>query len=361
MQSKNSKEIENFINQLTHYGDNIFLEKIRPNKEKYPFGKSIDPLIKISIGKFNKKIEQKLISNPELMGRFSGVKANESKNINDINHEFSSDTSYSLVNIFKSKSLIYIKFSSLIFFLIFIFIIIIEFVFSILNIQTIKDNISEMRNAYKLCEDIGFIKYCVTEIVLVDTYKDKYAILIGYNMTAKEDIIWLKNELLEYSFDFRSIYQNFTSDPPSKFSERYQNFISNGTQILIYTLINGKETTLLLPFSAAVNRIPNTVVYISTLIDESITLNMKERNIYELMVNLLNGYYLYIKELSLMLAEDAVESCKTSIINKITFYSSFVLIIIFLVFIWNLLSNFYFERQRPINLFLTIKKQINWK
>ena len=215
-----------------------------------------------------------------------------------------------------------------------------------------------MRNAYKLCEDIGFIKYCVTEIVLVDTYKDKYAILIGYNMTAKEDIIWLKNELLEYSFDFRSIYQNFTSDPPSKFSERYQNFISNATQILIYTLINGKETTLLLPFSAAVNRIPNTVVYISTLIDESITLNMKERNIYELMVNLLNGYYLYIKELSLMLAEDAVESCKTSIINKITFYSSFVLIIIFLVFIWNLLSNFYFERQRPINLFLTIKKQI---
>ena len=81
-------------------------------------------------------------------------------------------------------------------------------------------------------------------------------------MTAKEDIIWLKNELLEYSFDFRSIYQNFTSDPPSKFSERYQNFISNATQILIYTLINGKETTLLLPFSAAVNRIPNTVVYI---------------------------------------------------------------------------------------------------
>ena len=358
MQSKNSKEIENFIEQLTYYGDNIFLEKIRPNKEKYPFGKSIDPLIKISIGKFNKKIEQKLISNQELMGRFSGVKANESKNINDINHEFSSDTSYSLVNIFKSKSLLYIKFSSLIFFLIFIFIIIIEFIFSILNIQTIKDNISEMRNAYKLCEDIGFIKYCVTEIVLVDTYKDKYAILIGYNMTAKEDIIWLKNELLEYSFDFRSIYQNFTSDPPSKFSERYQNFISNATQILIYTLINGKETTLLLPFSAAVNRIPNTVVYISTLIDESITLNMKERNIYELMVNLLNGYYLYIKELSLMLAEDAVESCKTSIINKITFYSSFVLIIIFLVFIWNLLSNFYFERQRPINLFLTIKKQI---
>jgi hypothetical protein len=106
------------------------------------------------------------------------------------------------------------------------------------------------------------------------------------------------------------------------------------------------------------NRIPNSIFYISTLIDESIALNMKERNVYELMVNLLNGYLIYIKELSLILSEDAVEASKTSVLSIIAFYSSFIFVFIFLIIIWNLLSEFLFERQKPINLFLTIKKQI---
>ena len=361
MQTKKCEDIENFINQLTFYGADIFMEKYRPNKEKYPVGKAIDPLIKIAIGRFNKNIEKKLKSNSELMMSYSGLKVNESQNQemkNDINHEFSSDISYTLANIFKSKSIVYIRFSSIIFFIIFLGIIIIEFIFTFLNIQTIKENIFKMRNAYKLSEDIGFIKYCITEIVLVDAFKENYIILIGYNITAEEDIEWLKNELLVYSFDFRSIYQNFTSNSASYFSERYRKFVSNATQALIYTLSNGEEMTLTIPFSVMIDRIPNTIFYISSLIDESIILNMKERNMYELMVNLLNGYFVYIKELSLIIAEDAVISSKTSCINTITFYTSFVLVIIFLVLIWNLILLFLFERQRPINLFLTIKKQI---
>ena len=142
------------------------------------------------------------------------------------------------------------------------------------------------------------------------------------------------------------------------FLNRYKKFINDDTQVLIYTLINEKEMTMLLPYNTAMNRISNTIFYISTLIDESIILNMKERNTYELMVNLLNGYYVYIKELSLILAEDAVESSRVSIISTITFNLSFIFVIIFLIIIWNLLSKFLFERQRPINLFLTIKKEI---
>ena len=76
-----------------------------------------------------------------------------------------------------------------------------------------------MRNAYKLYEDIGFIKYCVTEIVLLDAFKKDYIIITAHNSTEKEQITWLKNELLVYSFDFRNVYQNFSSTPPSEFSE----------------------------------------------------------------------------------------------------------------------------------------------
>ena len=363
LQTKDTKDIENFINQIPYYGEDVFLEKHRPNKERYPVGKGHEALIKIEIGKFIKKIEKKINSNPELMRRINGIKEDDSqnkdfKNITEINHEFSSDTSTSLANIFKSQSIAYIKLISAIFFLVFFLIMTIEFIFTLLNMQTIKDNIIKMKNAYKLLEDLGYIKYMIQESVLVNTYYDDYIILIVYKMTVKEDIDYLKWELEAYSQEFRNIYEEFSSTSPSQFSERYQNFISNSTQILIYTISNGVEMTQNISYSTLMNRIPTSIFYVSTLIDESVELNMKERNTYELIFNSLNGYYTSIKELTMILAEDAIHSSKTSIIGTITFYASFVFAIIFLAIIWEIITNFLVERQKPINLFLTIKKQI---
>ena len=365
MQTKDYKDIENFINQLEYYGSDVFLEKHRPNKEKYPIGKGQEALIKISLDQFIIKVEKKIKSNPELKMKYKGMKENESEsndiknnNKNEINPTFSSDISAILANVFKSMIITNIKLFSFIFFLLFLGVIIIEFIFTFLNVNTIQDNISKMRNAYRLCEDIGFIKYMITEAVISNKYKDDYIILIIYEMTLEENIGYQKWELEAYSYEFRSIYDSFTSTPASEFSERYRKFVSTDTQVLIYTISNNMEVTQYLPYSIAMNRIPNTIFYVSSMLDDSIELNMRERNTYELVFNLLNGYYTSTKDLTLILAEDAVISSKISIISLITFYSSFLLVIIFLIIMWYLLQNFLLERQRPINLFLTIKKHI---
>ena len=365
MQTKNSHEIENFINQLPFYGEDVFMEKHRPNREKFAVGKGHEALIKISIGKFITRIEQKINANPDLMKKYKGINDSPSqnkdfKNMSAINHEFSSDTTNFLANIFKSNIIFYIKVTSLIFFLIFLFILVMEFIFTFTNVNTIKDNITKMLNAYKLLEDIGFIKYCVTEIILCSVYGQPYIILVGYQMTLYDDVVWLQDELAVLSEDFRSIFEQFSISLRTGFSKDYQELISNNTQVLIYTLINGKEETQNLSFISAMNRIPATIFHVSTIspLGDTNILNIRERNLYELMVNLLNGYYMYTKRLSLILAQDAVDSAKNSIVGTITFYSSFVFAIAFLIFIWYLLANLILERQRPINLFLTIKKQI---
>ena len=361
LQTKSSKDIQDFIELLPFFGEEIFVEKMRPNKEKYAIGKNHDALIKISIANFVTKIEQKINSNPELLRRLKGIKQDETKENevkNEINHGFTSDISASLANIFKSKSIAYIKLISLIFFGIFFLLIIFEFIFTILNVGVIKSNIVKMKNAYQLLESICFIKYLITEAVLTNKYKDEYIILTEYKMTKEDNIDYLKWELEALSQDFRSIYDDFASTSPSEFSKNYQNFVSSNTQVLVYSISNGEKIDLNLPFSVAMNRIPNSVYYISTIMDESIEINMEERNTYELIYNLLNGYYASIRSLTLILAEDAVISSKTSIVGNITFYSSFVFTITFLIIIWHLLTMFLMERQKPINLFLTIKKQI---
>ena len=361
LQTKSSKDIQDFIELLPFFGEEIFVEKMRPNKEKYAIGKNHDALIKISIANFVTKIEQRINSNPELLRRLKGIKKDETKENdvkNEINHGFTSDISASLANIFKSKSIAYIKLISLIFFGIFFLLIILEFIFTILNVGIIKSNIVKMKNAYQLLESICFIKYMITEAVLTNKYKDEYIILAEYKMTKEENIDYLKWELEALSQDFRSIYDDFASTSPSEFSKNYQNYVSSNTQVLVYSISNGEKIDLNLPYSVAMNRIPNSVYYISTIMDESIEINMEERNTYELIYNLLNGYYASIRSLTLILAEDAVISSKTSIVGNITFYSSFVFTITFLIIIWHLLTMFLMERQKPINLFLTIKKQI---
>ena len=96
------------------------------------------------------------------------MNSGEQKIDNDYNHEFSSDTSTSLANIFNTKSIVCIKFTSAIVFLIIILITSSEFAFTFLNIQKIKKEIQIMDKSYKLLNNIGYTKYFITEAVLAN-------------------------------------------------------------------------------------------------------------------------------------------------------------------------------------------------
>ena len=363
LQTKDTKEIENFINFLPYYGIDVSMEKHRPNKERYPVGRGLEALIKTELGKFVKKIENKINSDPELLRKIKGIKEDETKGNdyqknNDFNHEFSSDTSASLANIFKSKSIFCIKITSLIFFLFFLLIIIFEFIFTFLNGNKIKKNITYMKNAYKLFVDTVYIKYFITEAILADKYGNDYINIKRYGLNEDIYLNVVKEELSQLRQEFSEIFEDFSSTSTSEFSKEYQEYVSNKTKVLLYTKSNNEEMNQTLPFTTALNRIPTTVFYLSSISDNSFKFNMNDRNCYELMYNLLNDYYIHIEIFVNILSDSAIKSSKSSIITKILFYASFFCTLIFLITVWKLLANFLIERQKPINLFLTIKKQI---
>ena len=85
---------------------------------------------------------------------------------------------------------------------------------------------------------------------------------------------------------------------------------------------------------------------------------MADRNSYELMVNLLNNYYLIWKRLTDILVQDVIDNAKQSSISILLFIRSFVCSGTFLFIFWKIMTLFIVDRVRPINLFLTIKKKI---
>ena len=364
LQTKEIKDVENFINLLPYFGNDVSLERHRPNKERYPVGRGHEPLIKIELGHFTKKIEEKIRANPELMRRLRG-KDNEGNGPNgggeqtpdnDYNHEFSSDTSTSLSNIFNSKSIVCMKIISGILFFSMVFVITVEFICTFLNLEKIKDQIDIMNKSYKLLDNIGYSKYFITEAILCNDIEN-YIILEKNNLTQEEYIKLVKQELADYRQEFSDIYGEFSSSSIDTFSKEYQYYVQN-TNVTVRTLSNNIEKEENQTYSTAMNRIPTTIFYVSTISDHSLILNMQERNCFELMQNLLNGYFVALKDVTEILVKDAIKSSKNSLVSTILFICTFAFTIIFILIIWKILNNFFEDREKPINLFLTIKKKI---
>ena len=364
LQTKDIKDIQNFIGLLPYYGSDVSLEKHRPNKERYPIGRGHQPLIKIEIGHFAKKIEDRIRSNPELMKRFRGAKDNEGMQMNneekkaenDYNHEFSSDTSTSLGTIFNFKSIISFKITSGILFSVVILVNGLEFIITLLNLQNIKKHLDNMNKSFELLDNICYTKYFLTEAVLMNEI-DNYIILEKNHLDKGELINRLKQELATYRQSFSDIYGEFSSSSSNSFSNEYNNYVSN-TNVTVRTKSNDREISEPQPYTTAMNRIPTTVFYVSTISDQKSILNMTDRNCYELMQNLLNGYLTSLEDVTFILVEDAVKNSKNSLYSTLVFVGSFLLSFLFLLIIWKSLSTFLEDREKPINLFLTIKKKI---
>ena len=78
---------------------------------------------------------------------------------------------------------------------------------------------------------------------------------------------------------------------------------------------------------------------------------------YELMVNLLDGYYVPNENLIRILLNDfrtKTRNCGTK--NIVIFSVSLFISCIYLAIFWKLMTSLDNDREKPINLFLTIKK-----
>ena len=374
LQTRNSDGVKNFIFSLPFHGNDVSLERHRPNRERYPVGRPQEPNIKIEIGHFIKSIEEKIKNTPELMRRLregnkedssnqalanaagsgtSGAPPPEEKTAEELSREFSSDTSSSLANIFNAKSITYIKATSGIIFFVICAFMTLEFILTYLHIKNISDYTHYMDNGYKLLNNILYTKYFLTEAIIANNISSY--LNMNINQT-NEYIEKMKNELSTYRSEFVDVYNSYSNASVS-FNKQYLNYTTNG-KVIIKTISNGMEREEPQPFSTAMNRIPTCVFYVSTVTNSMSVMNMNDRNSYELMKNLLNSYFNSWGKATEYLVENVKEHCSKSVFSIVIFILSIIITFGFLILFWKIMAIFIEDREKPINLFLTIKKTI---
>ena len=376
LQAHHYFEIKNFILSLPEYGEDVSLEKFAPNGGKFSASKISDSLIKIQISNFLKRVNEifnidqnfKMKNNNNSMNNINSPKI-RTININhllvspraithqstpptplsnqneDINKGIITDPSSTLINLFKADSIKYIKILVGVIFISILVLLIIEYLIVYGYISKINIKVEFLKDSHIILSDLLYVKFFITEGILASS--NEY-------LSFDKDIYLIKNiseELLYYKNNIAEKLDRFASN---KLCVEFTDFISN-TNITIKTLAMGKNDTISLLYKSIIDRIP---VSINNLANENSFSDMKNRDLYELMYNSLNEYYINWKRAVLILYDDCTKSTKIKSPLEFIIISFLLFSLIVLSILLKLIFIFSIDREKPINLFLTIKKSV---
>jgi hypothetical protein len=346
LQAKNSEEIKNFINTLVNYGENVDLRKYHFDLvnayEEVTLTKV--PLIKQNMDEFAKKIESK---------KNSSLKNDKKESSLEVatTHEFVADTTSSLNNIFNEKSITNIKYFSFAIFVLITAIIIIEFIFSMGIIVNSNARIFYANKAFTILNSMLYTKFFLTEALLA---QNANYTAIDTN-TTQTYVLNMMSEMSHYHQTISDTY-SFFSNSSITFADEYYTFLT-GTRLRIFTLSNGVPNFDYIPFNSAISRLTTVIFDISNVNNDPSSIVMTNRNAYELMMNILNDYVLTWKKVTLILVQDIKNNTITDNRLTIIFGISFLISLIAILGIKRLINKFIDDREKPVDLFLTIKKQ----
>ena len=377
LQTKDSNGIKSFINMLPFFGNEISLIKHRPNREQYPAGKAQEPQIKIDASKYTKLIDSKLKENPKLYKRIKNmqkeqrnnnedenipikenfmnedIKQDENKGIlmDDINRNFSTTANVSLINVINISSIQLVK---VVDFFIYFFVIVITTLHFILTYDFFQKNskrFTYFKYSYQLLNDVIYVKYFVSEGIYINEVQN-YSLITNLNKTSSLNDI--KGVISGYGSDIADIIYQF-NNPKIELPDEYREYVSN-TNMTLKTN-NAITKTDQQPFSSALNKLTTSIFYISS--SDKDDFNMENNYAYELMVNLMDSYFVSFERIILIMLkylDDKTNDIK--IINISIFIVSFVISVIYLILFYRMMVKLDKDREKPLNLFLTIKNKV---
>ena len=377
LQTKNSNEIKSFINFLPFFGKEISLIKHTPNREKYPAGKAQEPEIKINANKYTKLIESQIKENPYLYKKIKLIqkeekikgedknselkqnyineelkmKDNKNIEIQIINKDFNGNANISLINIINISSIKLVKVLDFFIYFFVIAIITIHFILTYTFFQNNTKRYSYFKYSYQLLNDVIYCKYFVSEGIYLSEVPD-YPVLKEYNKLIY--LYFIRERLAYYGEDINNILYQF-NNPKIDLPDKYIDFITN-TNLTIKTN-NEISKTEQQPYSSSINKLTTSIFYISS--SDKDDFDMKNNYAYELMVNLMDSYYITFEKIIIIMVNYLDERTKDiKIINIIIFSISIVVSVIYLILFYTMIVKLDKDREKPLNLFLTIKNKI---
>jgi len=197
-----------------------------------------------------------------------------------------------------------------------------------------------------------YVKYFLTEAVLAQN--ESYRIYDKrYNNDHKKYIEKMLEELRKYRETIYIALNEFSE--PEKIGKIFADYTQN-KYLYIRMLIAKEEQNKIVPFWSAINQIPTSIFSIAKIENDLNDININNRNVYDLMMNLINDYFVGWKETTDLIINFITGNSKLNFLLIFIFIISFVFCFLYIIIFYKILSNFIDKGTRPVDLILTIKK-----
>ena len=395
LKNKDAETTRNFILNLPFYGSDVNLTRKYPNGSDFRVGYGFEPNIKISVAahieRIDKIFENKTKNTDKLKKMFArkrssliknnlfNINKDEDKKVNNenktdeanktneekkmdenkdnteknklIENDFMNSTER-LKDIFSKKSLILLKIMSLLYFLILIALYIVEFLLTYNEFSGLKNYSNYSRYQFEILSSLMYCKYFLTEAVLAQN--DSYII---YDNRFKGDHYAYIMKMIEELRKYREILYSDISEfsEPYKIDQAFADYTSN-KYLYLYMLIAFEPQIKPMPFWSAMTQIPTSIFSISKVENEIKEINLHNRNVYDLMMNLINDYFVGWKDITNMVINSIIKNSQINTYSILIFVFSFIFCILYIFIYYKILDIFLKEGTRPVDLILTIKK-----
>ena len=394
LKNKDAETIRAFIINLPFYGGDVNLTRKSPNGSDFRVGFGFEPNIRISVAhhiecidkifkndiKNLNKIKQKMFArkrssliNNSLFNRGNIEEKKENDNNNkdkdDLDNNKEEDnkkdnqknklidndfmnSSERLKDLFSKKSLLVLQILSVLYFIILIILYIAEFLLTYNKFHTLKSYSNFSVYQFEILSSMMYVKYFLTEAVLAQN--DSYIIYdTKYNNSHSAYILAMMEELRKYREILYSDLGEFSE--PDKIDKAFAEYTTN-KYLSINMLIASEPQNKSTPFWSAMNQIPTSIFSITKLDNEISEINMDNRNVYDLMMNLVNDYFIGWRDITEMVINSITNTSKVNTYIILIFVFSFIFCVFYIVIYYKILSIFLKEGTRPVDLILTIKK-----
>ena len=395
LKNKDAETTRNFILNLPFYGSDVNLTRKYPNGSDFRVGYGFEPNIKISVAahieRIDKIFENKTKNTDKLKKMFArkrssliknnlfNINKDEDKKVNNenktdeanktneekkmdenkdnteknklIENDFMNSTER-LKDIFSKKSLILLKIMSLLYFLILIALYIVEFLLTYNEFSGLKNYSNYSRYQFEILSSLMYCKYFLTEAVLAQNVS-----YIIYDNRFKGDHYAYIMKMIEELRKYREILYSDISEfsEPYKIDQAFADYTSK-KYLYLYMLIAFEPQIKPMPFWSAMTQIPTSIFSISKVENEIKEINLHNRNVYDLMMNLINDYFVGWKDITNMVINSIIKNSQINTYSILIFVFSFIFCILYIFIYYKILDIFLKEGTRPVDLILTIKK-----
>ena len=393
LKNKDAESVRKFILNLPYYGSDINLTRKSPNGSDFRAGFGFEPNIRISVAQHIERIDKIFESNKKNLNkmkqkmfarkRTSLINDNlfheekKESDMNIINNKNKDDSTINkneenknepqknklvydnfmnsserLKDLFSKKSLIFLQLASVLYFAILICLFIAEFLLTYNKFSHLKSYSKFSSYQFEILSSMMYCKYFLTEAVL--SQNESYIIHDSkYNNDHTKYILAMLNELRKYR---EILYEDLSAfSEPDQIDQAFADYTTN-KYLNIRMLIASKPLNKSTPFWSAMNQIPTSIFSIVKVENEVKDINLENRNVYDLMMNLINDYFIGWRDITNMVINSILNTSKISPYMTLIFVLSFIFCILYIILYYKILLIFLKEGTRPVDLILTIKK-----